>query len=286
MENPATTPTPTTTVVTSNAMTPQPPADIDFTEPTTEPVKEPITKEGEQPPVVPPKEGEGTPAVVPPVTPPAPSTFTPEQVASLIEKAKGTPAPTAPVAPPKPLTPEEIDAKLNTVKIVEADVNELLEGGTKAVGAMQRIVSAAVKNAVTVSSVLMKDEYEKLMGTLNPHIQFAQEQQRVMTQNQYFSDNPTHVGLEPLVAQVAQQLVQSGFKGSAKETFSEVAKRVNDLVAKLKIPTKTTEEGGTTPPTPTTSAPARMSTVTTGGQGGAGGAKTKSPEDPEAGIWS
>ena len=83
---------PATTVVTSNAMTPQEPKD-DFLEPTSEPAKEevvaPEPKAGEV--VV---DGKVVPA---PVTPaPAPVTYTPEQVAELMKRGA---APATPAAP-------------------------------------------------------------------------------------------------------------------------------------------------------------------------------------------
>lgn len=237
------------------------------------------------PPVVP-----GSTVVDPaaPVVPPAPTTYSPEQVAELLKR--NTPAaPAAPVVPPKPLTQDEIDQQLNTYKPTDQDMTDLgLASTPESKAALSRVASALVKNAVTVAGILAQEALRKQDAMYQPHIAFAQEQQRQFAQTQYFQDNPTHVGLEPLVAQVADQMNrEGGWNGkSPTETFKEVGKRVNDLVTKLKIPV--TAPGAATVPAPAVSQPAstRMSTVSTGGQGGAGGAGAGRPADPEAGIWS
>lgn len=267
---------PATVVVTSNAMTPQEPPDDGFLEPTAGPVVTPPVEKPTEQVVVDP---------VPLVTP-APVTYSPEQVAELM-KRNAAPAVPAPAA--KPLTPEEIDAKLNTFKPQAADLADIAEGGDKALAAYQRMGSAMVKNAVTVAGIIIQDEVRKLQAWAQPHIEYAQAQQQGAAQAQYFSDNPTHVGLEPLVAQVAQQMATEKFKGTPAETFKEVGKRVDALVSRLKGPL-TQPANGTAPAAPAAGAvkPAntRMSTVSTGGQGGAGGAGGGGPADPEAGIWN
>lgn len=215
--------------------------------------------------------------VIPPVQ------YTPEQVAELLKRNTPT-APAAPVVVPKQLTPEEIDAQLGTFRASEADVNAILEGGPKAVEALNRMIPAIVKNAVTVATILAREEQAKFQRSVQPHIEFAQQQQQVYAQQRYFVDNPTHVGLEPLVNQVATQMFNEKFKGTPTEIFKEVGKRVNDLVTRLKM--SVAQPGVAAVAAPAVSAPARMSTVSTGGQGGAGGTGVTKPADPEAGIWS
>jgi hypothetical protein len=274
---------PATTVVTSNAMTPQKPKD-DFLEPTTEPVKEevvaPVPKAGEI--VV---DGKIVPDPAAKVAPTVPVTYTPEQVAELMKRGS---APATPAAvPAKPLTPEEIDARLNTFKPTAQDVADIAEGGDKALAAYHKMGAAMVKNAVTVAGIIIQDEVRKLQAWAQPHVAYAQQQQANMAQAQYFTDNPTHVGLEPLVAQVAQQMTVEKFKGTPAETFKEVGARVNALVARLKIPVTQPAANGTAPAAGVVKpAATRMSTVSTGGQGGAGGAGGSGGNDPEADIWS
>lgn len=236
------------------------------------------------PPVVPPSEEKPVVEAVKPaetvVVPP--TTYSPEQVAALV-KANGAPAPV--VQPQRQLTQDEIDTQLNTYKPVAQDLQDLLSGDEpKALAAISRIGAALVKNAVTVASILQGDRLAEFQRSVQPHIEFAQAQQQQAAQATYFHDNPTHVGLEPLVAQVAQQMATEKFKGTPTDTFKEVGKRVDALVARLKIPVS--QPGGATTPSPAVPAPARMSTVSTGGQGGAGGTGVTKPADPEAGIWS
>ncbi len=241
---------------------------------------------------VPPKPGETVvdppTTVVPAVA--APTTYSKEQVAELLKLGAGSqPAPANSL--PVPLTQEQIDEQLNTFRPTAELLNELgLDGSNpKVVENFTKMASAMVKNAVTVATILAKEEITHLRGEYQPHVEFAQQQQQEYAQAQYFRDNPTHVGLEPLVTQVAQQMQQEGWKAkSVGETFKEVGKRVNDLVTRLKIPVA---QPGAAPvvPAPGEVKPAsvRMSTVSAGGQGGAGGAGGgKGEKDPEAGIWS
>jgi hypothetical protein len=221
-----------------------------------------------------------------PAAQPAP-TYTPEQVAALIEKSNATKPPVQ-ATPPRQLTQDEIDTKLNTFKISDAHVAAIHEGGPKAVQALQEIVSGAVKNAVTVATILMEDGRAKMMGELNPHIEFARQQQQLAAVHEYFEANPTHRGLDPLIGQVAEQLAKSGWgKGkSNKEVMGEVAKRVNDLATQLKVPLAASPAAATTTVAPATeTAPTRMSTVMTGGQGNAGGSGKAAPSSEDA-IWS
>ena len=299
----ATTPTsggnPVPTTTTGTGFNPTPPLEEEdtFLEPTTKP--EPAKEE--------PKLGaDGKPlVVVDPAAPklgadgkpiveatPAPTTYTPEQVAELL-KRQAAPAVPAPVAAPaKPLTPEEIDKKLNRFRPSDADVADLLSGDpAKAMPALNRMGEGMVRNAVTVATIIADDKINNLLKTLQPHIEFAQQQQAAVYSNTYFSEFPTHVGLEPLITKVAEDMTREAKwkTASQKDTMAEVGKRVNDLVGKLNIPIKA---AGAVPvpgtPAPAATAPARtrMSTVSTGGQGGAGGTGAGGDKDPEAGIWS
>lgn len=260
-------------------------ADDNKPNPEAVPVNEPVVKPAGDTVVVDPNK-----PVVPAVVAPAP--YTAEQVAALL-KAGATPVAPAPVIPPKALTPEEIDTQLNTFKPTAEMLNDLgLDGANpKVVENFSKMASALVKNAVTVATILAQEQVRAIRAEYEPHVRFAQEQQQVYAQQQYFADNPNHVGLEPLIGQVAMQMEKEGtWKGkSPTETFKEVGKRVNDLVTRLKIPVPAPGAAPVVPAPGEVVKPAstRMSTVSSGGQGGAGGAGGGDKgKDPEAGIWS
>lgn len=197
--------------------------------------------------------------------------------------------------PPKQMTEAEIRKALNYYGVSEADLAEFHEGGPKAVASLQRMLDGQAKYALTLAQTAMAAEFKKLRDEYAPLVDYGRKMQVQEAKFGYFEKNPTHKGLEPLVQQVAQQLVTEKFNPKTQEeAFAEVCKRVDALATSLKIPRETIativqpnaggkgagtdgqQQQGTT----------KMSSVSAGGQGGAGPkGGAVSQDDVEAKIW-
>lgn len=227
-----------------------------------------------------------TGAVVKEPETPANVQLTQEQLRELISSVSTKQS--DPAAAPRKLSPEEIDKQLNVFRANEELVSKILGGGPEAAKAFQLAIDGAVRHAVTVAGVLHKQELDKFNGRVNPYIEFAQQVQAQQARANYLTDNPQHEGLEPLVEQVSKDMLAEGFKGSQKQVFAEVAKRVEAMATKLKIPRADPKAAGADKGTAAKTGTTRMSTVSAGGQGGANGAggSSKDASDGEDKIWS
>src|SRR5690606_5575398 len=144
---------------------------------------------------------------------------------------------------------------------------------------LNKLVRGIVQEAVTAAQVLTQYTQNQIFQQIQPHIQFAEQQRNAVLADQYFSKNPNHRGLDPLIQAVHQQLLTEKFRAQTpQQLFDEVAKRVDELVNQLGVnPQGQGQQGQQSAmnvhqvqsqqaPTQQT----RMSTLTRGGQGGTG----------------
>lgn len=209
-----------------------------------------------------------------------------KEILSSVKQQAGAPAGET----KKPLTEAEIKKQLNYYGVSEADLQEVAEGGPKAIAAFQRMLDGTTRHALTVAQLQTQQQYDELKAMVAPHIKFAQDMQMQQAKGAYFDKNPTHVGLEPLIQQVARQMQSEKFQGDTQEkVFAEVAKRVDALASSLKIP-KAEAGAATDVAKPgaggnNNDSKTRMSTVSAGGQGQAGGSGKGQAGDSEDKLW-
>lgn len=236
-----------------------------------------------------PKTETATPVVTAPavVAPPVQQALTPQQIAQIAAETAGRMQP-RPVVPAQPqFTQKEIDEQLGVFSVTP-EVCTQLGLPIESAPVLDKLLKMAVTNAVRMSNVLVEQNAQKMMGTLQPHITFAQQQQHAYLEMQFREQNPDLKGYEPIINDVASKLKSSGFRGSQKEAFDKIAEGTRAYLKMMNITpavastTPGTVGGNTTTPT---SKP-NMSTVSAGSQGGAGGApSTSSKKESWADIW-
>ena len=228
--------------------------------------------------------GEGTAPEVTSAAPPAPQnvSLTPETIKTLVSSLGAqAPAP-APQAPPRELTQEEIDKRLNVFRATEEHMQRLgLD--PKAAGHFNEIVSAIVKQAVTMAYVTMEGTKRELTERIEPLSKYMSEAREERLRTEFFSENEDLKQFEPLARAVWVQLNANGAKFASKEeAFKAVAEQTRQLLAKM----QPGQGGGNGTATPATNAPRKMPTVTTGGRGGAAPSGGGGKVDPTAkAMW-
>jgi len=196
------------------------------------------------------------PAVATPATPAAqpaaaPVQYTPEQIAQFqqwqaAQQQQIIPPPAAPQQQqqqpqaPAQLAPEEIDKAINRFRVTPEKFNELFteEDPTKASAILDGMLQDTVKQAVTMSLHLIKDQAAQLQQSVAPYMQFADTQREVMLREQFFQNNPDLRGQDLVIGTVMQQLAAARQAGqyrpaNEQQVFQDVATRTKALIAQM-----------------------------------------------------
>lgn len=197
----------------------------------------------------------------------------------------------AKAAEPRQYTTEE----LNIYQLNEDHFNKIFDSEDKAVSiqALNDMLQGVAKQAYTMAQInnqqVMDQRFGEMDQRLQPHLTFAQQQQELAAEQQFYSDYPTLQGMNSVVDQVTAQLRQEGAQfPSHKELFSEVAKRTQAIITTIsgQQPQGQVANQGQLPPqrtaAPTTQQKPAMAAVGAGGSGGAGGGQTATTGKPNA----
>lgn len=161
--------------------------------------------------------------------------WTPEKITELIRtsaQAGAQQGGTTQQQPPQQMTQEEINQRLNAFQPSEQHVQDLLEGGPKAVSAMKAIVDGVVKHATTVAWYQTQYAQQQISEKLTPMEQHYQEVQAEKLRGEFFTTFPDLKGQTKLLAAVKTSLDQEGaFQGLTKEQgFAKIAQRAKEIL--------------------------------------------------------
>jgi len=193
-----------------------------------------------------------TPAATP-ATPAAPVQYTPEQLVAFeqwkaaqqqqIIPPAATPQQQA-AQPQQPTqqraqpTQAEIDKQINRYTVSPEKFQQMFseEDPAKAAGVLNEMMQGAVTQAVTMAYHLIQDQGNKLQQTVQPYMQFADNQREVMLREQFYQSNPDLRGQEMLISAVQTQIVAERQSGqyqpvSEAQVLTDVATRTKALIA-------------------------------------------------------
>lgn len=151
---------------------------------------------------------------------------------------------------PSTLTREESQKIFAPAAISDEDIEPILEGGSKAVKAMQGIVNKAVTNAVRISHYTTVREVRAAMKEVNPVLQSVQQEAQQRAVSRLYEVYPDLKGKEKAVALVAQQ-IRSNSDAVKGKTFDQLAADIRKEVyavtggkpGKAKKPSAQTKSG-------------------------------------------
>lgn len=188
----------------------------------------------------------------------------------------------APVQQQAPPTQEEIQRQLNIYNLTEADYDAVFDTEDKAqsIRALNDMLQKAVRQAVTMSNVLVQEQAAKLQQTVQPYMQFADEQRTSVLHQAFYTRHADLQAAQPVVDAVLKQFQQQGVKfNSPEQLFDAVAQNTKAYLLQMQQLGQTATPAAQGP-VPTQSAPAtgkpRMAALPSGGQGGAGAGGGKS----------
>lgn len=222
-----------------------------------------------------------TPAAPAGETPPAAPAVSKQQLELSPEslRALATAMQPKPATPEqKPMTQEEIDRILGVYNVADKDVEELGLPLT-ALPALQRILDAKMKQAMTAAAVQVEYVKRSLQQQLEPLTRMMQERQTQELVTAFYKQNADLVGKETLVESVYAKLEASGaLKGMTKEqAFKAVSENTREVI---KLVAGSGNGNENTSPAPTTGR--KMSTTLVGGQGGGSGGKSAPVSEQQA----
>ena len=211
-----------------------------------------------------------------PPTPAKPDsvTLSKEQIQELIS---GTAKAVQPPAQEQKLSQEELNKLLNVFRVQPQHAQKLGLQAETAVEALQEIIDAAVRQAVTMSAYQQEALKRDFIGQLTPLRSFAQEQQEQKMRTEFMSTFPEFKGYEPLLETVYRTMVAEGTRFDTREkAFEAVAERARAVITKLPGVGQQSQKQAASATTGK-----KMSTLSGGGQGGGGGS-TKGGEKTTA----
>jgi ATPase subunit of ABC transporter with duplicated ATPase domains len=225
---------------------------------------------------------------------PAQSPLDVEALAESIARAQQKTQQQAQASAPQPqrqLTEEEYRKMVNYAQIRPEHVQALAEGGEGAVQAMDEILQAGVRQALTVASMFVKQQLDNRFSALDerltPYMSMADQMNIQRFENDFFTANPDLKQFGPLLNTVADQLSQQGFKPqNQQQAIDKAAELMRGMIKQFGL-TPNASEQQSTQSQPAGGQPA-MPTQSSGGQGGtrqqsSGGQGSK--KDAAMSIW-
>ena len=185
------------------------------------------------------------------------------------------------------LTPQQLRAMLNPVEVTEDMLKSLgFEAPTpEQVKGFQQFSNAIVKNAYSLTKVMLQKKEEELMGLITPLLGGYQQAQQTQAKQAFFTKYPSLSKYERLVKAAAQDVQASNPDGSPKsqdQIFKEVAAAtvatMRDLGISFKPNANPGAGGRSAVPPPNKQSPSGRS----GGVGQAGG----KPNDADGDIYA
>lgn len=212
--------------------------------------------------------------------------LTPDNLVEAFKKAGigATPAP-EPASEPK-MTQEEFDKHFNVVKVTKERLQKMYGWDDETltderISEFQQLQQDVVRQAVTMAAYQIRAAQEQMMQQMSPALTYARQQQEQVLREEFFTQNPDLKDYEPLLVEIKERLVASGFQGTKEEAFKRISEQAKQVLSKLPgIQLGNPQSGNNNQQLPK---PAhRMSTVSAGGQGGAGGTPKASKTGPAA----
>lgn len=174
------------------------------------------------------------------------------------------------------LTPQQLRALLNPVEVTEDMLKSLgFEAPTpEQVKGFQQFSNAIVKNAYSLTKIMLQKKEEELMGLIQPLLGGYQQAQQSQAKQAFFTKYPSLTKYERLVKAAAQDVSATNVDGSPKsqdQIFKEVAAAtvatMRDLGISFKPNANPGADGRSAVPPPNKQSPSGRS----GGVGKAGG---------------
>ena len=205
--------------------------------------------------------------------PPAPQA---QQLPPIIEPVIQQPVaqpvqqPAQAVAPP---SEQEIRQQLNIYSLTEADYDSVFDTEDKqaSIRALDAILQKAVRQAVTMSHVLVQEAQQKITQTVQPYMQFADEQKQSALESAFYGRHQELTQARPVVDAVLKQFQASGQKfATPEQLFDAVAQNTKAYLQQLQQLGQTAAPVTQGQNTVHQASKPRMAVLPSGGQGGAG----------------
>lgn len=184
------------------------------------------------------------------------------------------------------LSSDQIKAMLNPVEVTDQLVAELRSEDPKvAREAQQKLQLATVKNAVSITRVLINNARKEVEKALAPLMQHQQTTQLTQTRSEFYSANKDLAKYDKVVKAVTAELGEdpAAANMTKAQIFKEVSKRaraeLKGMGINLAQPANLGAQGGKTVPKPNGVAPGGRSGGDSNGQGG-------KQNNPDADIYS
>lgn len=177
------------------------------------------------------------------------------------------------------LSQEEINRSLNVYQMSEKDYDSIFATDDKqqSIQALNQVLQNAVRQAVTMSHVLVTEQVQNLQQTVSPYMQFADQQRTSALEQTFYQMHPDLVSARPVVDAVTKKLKEAGYTFSdASQLFDAVAQNTKAYLSKLTqaghsaIPTQNGQVQGQVV-MPSQGAKPPMASLPSGGTSGAGG---------------
>ena len=210
--------------------------------------------------------------------------YTPEQIAQIAAQTALQTQQQQQAAVQQEQQPQLTREQLNMFEFNEDMFRQIFEGEDKgqAIAAFNTMAQGIAKQAFTMAQYqtqqLMEERFGQLDQRLQPHLNFAQQQQEAAMAQQFFSQYPDLNGMDQVVNQVTAGLRQEGAQFQTNEQlFAEVARRTQATIQHISGGRQApgVQGQGQTPQqvqqTQQTPQKPGMASVGAGGTGGAGG---------------
>ena len=165
-------------------------------------------------------------------------------VSALKEAGLFAQQPAEPGQPAQPqMTEQQMRQALNVYEPTAEIVEAIRQGGEPAVAALQQVVQGAVKQAVTLASLVLEKKMAEVDQRYSPAVNMAQEAQMKQQADRFFGKYPKFKGMEPLLMQIRDSMVARKLQFPNEEAAFEAVSQQADSILKM-LP-----GGGNTPNT-------------------------------------
>ena len=206
----------------------------------------------------------------------------PQVVLPVVPQQPVQPVQQAPVQQAAAPSQEEIQKQLNIYNLTEQDYDAVFDTEDKAqsIRALNEVLQKAVRQAVTMSHVLIQEQAARLQQTVQPYMQFADEQRTSVLQQAFYDRHKDLQAAQPVVDAVLKQFQSQGVKFNTHEQlFDAVAQNTKAYLLQMQQLGQTVTPAAQGPVqaqvAPASGKP-RMAALPSGGQGGAGAGGGKS----------
>jgi hypothetical protein len=177
-----------------------------------------------------------------------------------------------------PPSADEIARQLNVYSLTQQDYDAVFETDNKAdsIKALDSILQKAVRQAVTMSNVLVQEQVAQIQQQVQPYMQFADEQKHSALEQAFYGRHADLQAARPVVDAVLKQFQQGGQKfANPEQLFDAVAQNTKAYLLQLQqlgqtaAPVTQGQMQTSRREAPVSAKPA-MAALPSGGSGGAG----------------